>query len=281
MQVKCNYCGSFIDEALETCPNCGAPNENIKRAASGVPRTIEELKAFCKEKNIPLDKFHFHIGEDYRGPQAFGIYYDDTAKEYVVYKNKSDGSRAVRYHGHDEGYAVNEIYQKLKEQIGDYKAYRASRGPVHSGPSQRGGSRPQSTPMPGIVTGILIFAGALIVICVLTSLLRGFSSGSGKHGGSDGSGYVYHPDNDYDRYDDDYGDYDDYDIGGRNYSDDSYDDDYYDDLDEYNRETIDSNWDDDNDFDWSWDDDDSWDSDDSWDWGSDDSWDSGGWDSDW
>jgi uncharacterized OB-fold protein len=50
MQVKCNYCGSFIDEALETCPNCGAPNENIKRAASGVPRTIEELKAFTKDE---------------------------------------------------------------------------------------------------------------------------------------------------------------------------------------------------------------------------------------
>ncbi|MCR5747509.1 MAG: hypothetical protein K6G03_07355, partial [Lachnospiraceae bacterium] len=99
MQVKCDYCGSYIDEALETCPNCGAPNEHIKREATGVPRTIEELKAFCEEKKIPLDKFKFHIGENYQGPQAFGIYYDEENKEYVVYKNKSDGSRAVRYHG--------------------------------------------------------------------------------------------------------------------------------------------------------------------------------------
>ena len=51
-------------------------------------------------------------------------------------------------------------------------------------------------------------------------------------------------------------------------------DDYYDDINEYNRETIDSDWDDDSDFSW-----------DSFDWGSsDDSWDSGwdsGYDSDW
>ena len=56
MQVKCDFCGSYIDEALETCPNCGAPNEHIKREATGVPRTIEELKAFCAEKQIPLER---------------------------------------------------------------------------------------------------------------------------------------------------------------------------------------------------------------------------------
>ena len=35
----------------------------------------------------------------------------------MVYKNKADGSRAVRYNGPDEGYAANEIWQKINSEI--------------------------------------------------------------------------------------------------------------------------------------------------------------------
>ena len=35
----------------------------------------------------------------------------------IVYKNKSDGSRAIRYQGLDEAYAVNEIYLKLQVEM--------------------------------------------------------------------------------------------------------------------------------------------------------------------
>ena len=267
MQVKCDYCGSFIDEQLETCPNCGAPNERIKRTATGVPRTIEELKAFCAEKNIPLDKFKFHIGENYEGPQAFGIYYDEQNKEYVVYKNKSDGSRSVRYHGHDEGYAVNEIYQKLKEQIGDYKAYRASKGAIHGNGS---GSSGKNTP-DGKSRLIQTLTWVILIIIVLFVL---FGSTGKKSSGNNGSFYNYNGNSYY--YND--GSWYNYDTNTDTYSE-THDvpselennrDDYYDDLNEYNRQTIDSDWDDDSDF--------SWDSGGSWDSG----WDSGGdWGSDW
>ena len=267
MQVKCDYCGSFIDEQLETCPNCGAPNERIKRTATGVPRTIEELKAFCAEKNIPLDKFKFHIGENYEGPQAFGIYYDEQNKEYVVYKNKSDGSRSVRYHGHDEGYAVNEIYQKLKEQIGDYKAYRASKGAIHGNGS---GSSGKNTP-DGKSRLIQTLTWVILIIIVLFVL---FGSTGKKSSGNNGSFYNYNGNSYY--YND--GSWYNYDTDTDTYSE-THDvpselennrDDYYDDLNEYNRQTIDSDWDDDSDF--SWDSGGSWDSD----------WDSGGdWGSDW
>lgn len=86
------------------------------RSADGVPKTIEELKAFCRAKNLPLEKMRFYIGMDFRQPKAFGIYKDSDGN-FVVYKNKGDGTRAERYRGRDEAYSVNEIYQKLRSEI--------------------------------------------------------------------------------------------------------------------------------------------------------------------
>ncbi|MEZ3454703.1 MAG: zinc ribbon domain-containing protein [Oscillospiraceae bacterium] len=116
MKIKCSYCGSYISDTDEKCPNCGAVNEALVRSAEGVPKTIEELKAFCAKHGLPLEKMRFFIGEDYKSPKAFGIYRDSDGC-FVVYKNKADGTRAVRYRGADEAYAVNEIYQKMKSEI--------------------------------------------------------------------------------------------------------------------------------------------------------------------
>ena len=114
MNIKCDYCGSFYPETDPNCPNCGATNP--RTAQTSVPKTIEELKAFCQSKNMPLEKMRFFIGVDYREPKAFGIYKDENG-HFIVYKNKADGSRAVRYDGPDEAYAVNEIFQKLKSEV--------------------------------------------------------------------------------------------------------------------------------------------------------------------
>ena len=119
MKIKCEYCESFIDDTEAACPNCGAVNENMKRVANGVPTTIEQLKDYCVEHNLPISMMRFYIGENYRLPKAYGIYKDETTGECVVYKNKSNGERAIRYQGLDEAYAVNEIYLKflMKNQI--------------------------------------------------------------------------------------------------------------------------------------------------------------------
>ena len=117
MQIKCDYCGAYFNDTEEQCPTCGAPNNQLRRTASSVPVTIEELQKFIAEKNIPAEKIRFFIGVDYREPKAFGIYRDEMTGNFVVYKNKADGTRAVRYEGKDEAYAVNEIYQKLREEI--------------------------------------------------------------------------------------------------------------------------------------------------------------------
>ena len=86
------------------------------RSADGVPKTIEELKAFAKAKNLPLEEMRFFIGVDYKEPKGFGIY-EDQDGNFIVYKNKGDGTRAERYRGKDEAYAVNEIYQKMKTEV--------------------------------------------------------------------------------------------------------------------------------------------------------------------
>lgn len=63
----------------------------------------------------------FFIGENYKEKIDFGIFYDEVSGNYVVYKNKDDGSRAIRYEGKDQTYAVNELYLKLKEEIQNKK----------------------------------------------------------------------------------------------------------------------------------------------------------------
>ena len=122
MQIKCEYCGAYISEKDETCSHCGAVNASFKRSTDGTPKTIEELKAWYMEKNLPPEETtRFFIGKNYKGARAFGIYEENG--EYIVYKNKNDGTRAVRYKGKDEAYAVNELYLRLKSEILNQKAH--------------------------------------------------------------------------------------------------------------------------------------------------------------
>ena len=118
MKVKCDYCGGFINDYDEKCPNCGAVNSHLVRNANEAPKTIEELKQWYIDMKLPDENTtRFFIGKNYQEPKAFGIYKDDNTGNFVVYKNKADGVRAVRYEGKDENYAVNELYMKLKEEI--------------------------------------------------------------------------------------------------------------------------------------------------------------------
>ncbi len=80
------------------------------------PKTIEELRSWFKERGYEPAQTRFFVGVDFRAPKAFGIYLDEFG-EYVVYKNKADGTRVIRYQGYDQEYAVHELYQRFQQEI--------------------------------------------------------------------------------------------------------------------------------------------------------------------
>lgn len=268
MRSKCEYCGNYMESTDQNCPNCGAVNPNHQRSANGVPRTIDELKAFCKARDLPLEKMRFFIGEDYREPRAFGIYQDDDGN-FVVYKNKADGSRAIRYQGTDEAYAVNELYQKMRSEVQNQKSHAAAKGKAAALKQKHNGR-----------ICMIIFLAVVIAFVALYLYADETVPDKGYYGYD--SGYYYFDSQNWYGYDDALGawgyvdmeespldeHYRDYLIGS------SYDADaeYSDFADsEYGQESSqsDSDWDDSD-----WDDDD---------WSSVDDWDSSytDWDSDW
>lgn len=286
MQVKCEYCDNYIDDIAEQCPFCGAPNAHKVRAANRIPRTIPELQAFCTEHKLDLEKMHFHIGEDYRGPRAFGIYKEGD--RFIVYKNKSDGSRAVRYEGTDEAYAVNEIYQKMKAEMNEVRAMSAGSGSGSDASRAKASTKGIKRGLDvGKIIAILVLAFPFIAgigFCVYDELnpspSRGYYTYDDDTYYYGNRGWYY-----YDSGIDDwvYGDV----PGGLSDDPSSYwsSSDYDDGYDVPSFSTSD-NWDTDNNWDDDWDDDD-WDWDSDWDSGGSsssdwDSWDSGyDWDSDW
>lgn len=127
MKVRCSYCDSWINDTDEKCPNCDGVNQKYKRATDQTPKTIEELQKWYEAHHLPPQEVtRFFIGVNYLKPRAFGIYRNEKG-ECVVYKNKDNGTRAIRYQGKDEAYAVNELYQKLKEEILNQKRHNQMR----------------------------------------------------------------------------------------------------------------------------------------------------------
>ena len=180
-------------------------------ANGGIPKTMQELKEYCERNDFTPSKTRFFIDYDYTGAKAFGIYKDETTGEFVVYKNKADGTRAVRYRGTDEEFAVVELYDRLQSEIANQKlryaadmaerernkyenedAYNSIRNfniddyPVQGGYfnlddySDNGGHRGRKEADPlGTVIGI---------IAIIISIIMGLA-GMGGGGGGYSSGY--------------------------------------------------------------------------------------------
>ena len=178
-KVKCEYCGSFIEDTEETCSVCGAVNDLHHRVARDTPQTIEELQSWYKARKLPPEETtRFFIGRNILEPRAFGIYEDNGT--FIVYKNKADGSRAVRYQGTDEAYAVNEIYLKLKEEILRQKNInlnkKQQRPPSYRPPVSGSYSPPQRYVRSSRKTSLLPFIAFLIIfIFSITTIIPLFS----------------------------------------------------------------------------------------------------------
>ncbi len=291
MKVKCNYCDQLIEDNLNYCPFCGGSMPTVNRTASDQPKTIEELKAWYTSHNLPPENVtRFFIGKDIKEPKAFGIFKNESG-EFVVYKNKSDGSRAVRYQGYDEGYAVNELYQRLKTEIADQKSHSAN---MRANQTTRNTRRRRSSGGGSFLAKLLMFflfskVGTallcVIIFVVITVMDKSPGRGYYRYGGNDyyyqkGSWYEYN--STYDSWDylsdDDFLDdiiYDDtatdyrvYDHGGMDFEDSSW---YESDYSSSSYSSSSSSYD----YDYDWDSGSSWDSYDSWDS------DYSSWDSDW
>ena len=141
VKIRCEYCGSMMNDTEEACPSCGAPNRNVRRSSGDQPLTIAELKRWDESKGLPPENVtRFFIGKDVREPRAFGVYFDENTGNFVVYKNKDSGARAVRYEGTDEAYAVNELFQRLKQEITQQKMLNAKR--QKAGAAEPAGKKP-------------------------------------------------------------------------------------------------------------------------------------------
>lgn len=279
MRIQCEYCSGYIDDTDEVCEHCGAANLKLKRQANGVPRTIVELDQWYKAHNLPPKEVtRFFIGEDYKGAKAYGIYKDGNSGNVIVYKNKADGSRAVRYEGKDEAYAVNELYQKLKEQIQQQKAQNAARRSSGASGAPRRRKKKRVNIVNIIVWSVIILAILFMIWDAATTPSEGYYSYKGDQYYYQGTTwYIYDNDSWTSTYVDDelYDEYDDYyesrsfdsSYGTSDFSDTSY-------YESYNKGSSSSSYDSDSSWSSDWDSDSSWDSGDSWS-------DSGGWDSDW
>ncbi len=280
MKVKCQYCGYTYEMEEDKCPGCGAPNESSVAGTHIVkdPVTIEELKEWYQKRGLPPeDVTRFFIGKDYKGAKAFGIYRDPGSGNVVVYKNKADGSRAVRYNGPDEAVAVREILVKLKETINLQKSNNRSKqsSARPSGGKGKKGKKVRDTSM---AVGISIFAFVLAcLIAVSDSPYRGYYRyHDNTYYNLDSSWYMYDPAlNDWTGTQDPFEDGDKW----KDYYDSSYspseynqysfeDTEFYSDWEERKAEER-NNDNDSDDSDYDWDSGDSWDSD------------AGDWDSDW
>ncbi|MBQ6479018.1 MAG: hypothetical protein IJI44_06590 [Erysipelotrichaceae bacterium] len=261
--------------------------ENEKKYLPDRVESYEELKNIFEEFHIDSEKTRFFIGDDYTDPKAFVIYQDDFG-DYVVYKMKADGTRALRYKGPNEKIAVSEYYQKFLEEVRKRPLfarkliqpertrsyYTDSRGRKHS---------TLKVALIGILGSFLVTTGLIFGV---VSYQRRLHKNDGYYVTPSGTYYtqghdVYYYDNDdwyyygpydtfYDDYYDDYTYYDDY-YYNDSYTD-FYDSHYYSGSSSYSSSDYDDDDYDYDDYDSGWDDDDDW-----------DSWDSGGsdWDSDW
>lgn len=226
-EIVLNRRGAAAD-IVETLPELGAaaavaqslPEDAAGTGAytGGVPATIEQLKGFCAVNEMPLEKMRFFIDQDYRQPRAFGIYRDGD--EFVVYKNKDNGSRAVRYHGPDEAYAVKELYEKLLSECHNRGIYPDG-APESAVRGQRRPARRSSSRLILIVILVIVIAAGVLFFSMRTHRYDGYYTFD------DGSYYYRYGDSwyyndyygwsevdDFPYYFDDYGDYylgDDYD----------------------------------------------------------------------
>ena len=185
---QCEYCGSTVLSSDRYCPGCGAPNGGYIADTERqifLPKTIDELKEYCAERGMPLLKMRFFIGEDYRKPKAFGIYRDGS--EFIVYKNKANGQRAIRYQGPDESFAVSELFAKLLEECHNRGIYPDGK-PEDSGAGTTRRVRKRS----GLLAPLIFIAVCVLLTGIIGAVSVHQHRNDGYYGTGDGTVYYHY-----------------------------------------------------------------------------------------
>ena len=152
-----------------------------------------------KTSGMPLERMRFFINEDRREPRCFGIYRDPDNGHWVVYKNKADGSRAVRYSGPDEGYAAQELWAKINSEISLRRA-KAPRKRTHA-------QIVRERVMMGLLAVLVAIALVMLVRWYVRKPHRGYYLIDDDLYYYQDSGWYWYDDGDWGYYDD-AGDYD-------------------------------------------------------------------------
>ena len=174
---KCSFCGAVITSDEETCKNCGAENPNYTEDSPRKifnPKTIEELKEYCAERGMPLYRMRFFVGEDFQEARAFGIY-KAGENRFVVYKNKADGTRSVRYDGPDEAFADRELFDKLLSAChnrGTYPDGPVGRYPGPAEKTQREKDDFLKHPLFSIILGVTAFILGIVQVNKIDFFIR-------------------------------------------------------------------------------------------------------------
>lgn len=262
---------------------------------------------FVQKHNIPLDTIRFALGED-KGhePRWFYIYQDRFTGEWVVAKNKSDGSTAERYRGNDEAKACQILFDKMEEEFNKRQFKSPQTTQAETKYREEIKKRKTRDRFASALHNTVVYAIVIVILAIIVRATLTDKPGSARRPGQgyyvfqrtydDGSVWddlYYYLDSSWYYFDEEYDDWyvdEDFDYS-YDYVDDYYVGNYYSSLDgyydgdawdfddttyyQYYLDTMDN--DSDNNYYYDDDDDDSWDSFDWGDWDSNDS----DWDSDW
>ena len=278
---------------------------------------IDDINVLADQYGMPLEKMRFFIGVNNTEPKCFGIFQDE-AGYWVVYKNKANGERAVRYRGRNEAEACQIIWDKIEEEIkirkkdADWWQHQQdlANDPVYAEEYDKElerrvlkpnyGTKKPAKKKHSVRNALLTSMAVAGIVTLMYSGIRHIAANH-PHTGyySDGNTLYYYQSPSWYYWNDTYNDwlFYDYDAYEDNWHDWNYDGSYYtydtggndyisfEDTDYYHDSSSSGSYsysDDDYDSDWSSDWDDSWDSSDDYDYDFSD-WDSDytDWDSDW
>ena len=140
--------------------------------------TLTELETFFFEKKIPQEKIRFFVNEDRRDPKCFGIYQDVDSGNFIVYKNKADGSRYIRYNGPDEAQAVHFFFSKLKEEMNIRDTVKNSKGKSINAQKV-------------VKASFAVLATGIVISAVIATVISVFAPKTGYYY-KDNNWYAYH-----------------------------------------------------------------------------------------